>query len=142
MYVPPPLPAEQLPTEWACAQAFISRGFMHAMLCCNGLVVSLFHFIQRQVVKGYTDPKLLEMMLYVLVAMCNYDALHPSSALPAQPGSVVQFREWLQTRGSHSSTQEQQMGCLRDLFWREMTVNDSRSESRIVDVRARRRGDV
>lgn len=157
MYVPPPLPAEQWPVEWASAQAFISRGFMHSLLCCNELVVSLFHFIQRQVVKGYSDPKLLEMMLYVIVVMCNFDALHPSSSLPEQPGSVKRFREWLRTRerqssaqkeqvgclsNCQSSTQKEQTGCLRDLLWRELVVNDSRPESRIVDVRNGRRSDA
>lgn len=130
---------------------------MHSLLCCNELVVSLFHFIQRQVVKGYSDPKLLEMMLYVIVVMCNFDALHPSSSLPEQPGSVERFREWLRTRerqssaqkeqvgclsNCQSSTQKEQTGCLRDLLWRELVVNDSRPESRIVDVRNGRRSDA
>ena len=156
MYVPPPLPAEQWPVEWASAQAFISRGFMHSLLCCNELVVSLFHFIQRQIVKGYSDPK-LEMMLYVIVVMCNFDALHPSSSLPEQPGSVERFREWLRTRerqssaqkeqvgclsNCQSSTQKEQTGCLRDLLWRELVVDGSRSESRIVDVRTGRWSDA
>ena len=157
MYVPPPLPAEQWPVELACAQAFISRGFMHSLLCCNELVVSLFHFIQRQIVKGYSDPKLLEMMLYVIVVMCNFDALHPFSSLPEQPGSVERFREWLRTRerqssaqkeqtgclsDCQSSTQKEQTGCLRDLLWRELVVDGSRSESRIVDVRTGRWSDA
>lgn len=130
---------------------------MHSLLCCNELVVSLFHFIQRQVVKGYSDPKLLEMMLYVIVVMCNFDALHPSSSLPEQPGSVERFREWLRTRerqssaqkeqvgclsDCQSSTQKEQTGCLRDLLWRELVVNDSRPESRIVDVRNGRWSDA
>ena len=130
---------------------------MHSLLCCNELVVSLFHFIQRQVVKGYSDPKLLEMMLYVIVVMCNFDALHPSSSLPEQPGSVERFREWLRTRerqssaqkeqvgclsNCQSSTQKEQTGCLRDLLWRELVVNDSRPESRIVDVRNGRWSDA
>ena len=130
---------------------------MHSLLCCNELVVSLFHFIQRQVVKGYSDPKLLEIMLYVIVVMCNFDALHPSSSLPEQPGSVERFREWLRTRerqssaqkeqvgclsNCQSSTQKEQTGCLRDLLWRELVVNDSRPESRIVDVRNGRRSDA
>ena len=130
---------------------------MHSLLCCNELVVSLFHFIQRQIVKGYSDPKLLEMMLYVIVVMCNFDALHPFSSLPEQPGSVERFREWLRTRerqssaqkeqvgclsNCQSSTQKEQTGCLRDLLWRELVVNDSRPESRIVDVRAGRRSDA
>lgn len=130
---------------------------MHSLLCCNELVVSLFHFIQRQVVKGYSDPKLLEMMLYVIVVMCNFDALHPSSSLPEQPGSVERFREWLRTRerqssaqkeqtgclsDCQSSTQKEQTGCLRDLLWRELVVDGSRSESRIVDVRNGRRSDA
>lgn len=130
---------------------------MHSLLCCNELVVSLFHFIQRQVVKGYSDPKLLEMMLYVIVVMCNFDALHPSSSLPEQPGSVERFREWLRTRerqssaqkeqvgclsNCQSSTQKEQTGCLRDLLWRELVVNDSRPESRIVDVRTGRWSDA
>ena len=130
---------------------------MHSLLCCNELVVSLFHFIQRQIVKGYSDPKLLEMMLYVIVVMCNFDALHPSSSLPEQPGSVERFREWLRTRerqssaqkeqvgclsNCQSSTQKEQTGCLRDLLWRELVVNDSRPESRIVDVRNGRRSDA
>lgn len=130
---------------------------MHSLLCCNELVVSLFHFIQRQIVKGYSDPKLLEMMLYVIVVMCNFDALHPSSSLPEQPGSVERFREWLRTRerqssaqkeqtgclsDCQSSTQKEQTGCLRDLLWRELVVNDSRPESRIVDVRNGRWSDA
>lgn len=130
---------------------------MHSLLCCNELVVSLFHFIQRQVVKGYSDPKLLEMMLYVIVVMCNFDALHPSSSLPEQPGSVERFREWLRTRerqssaqkeqvgclsNCQSSTQKEQTGCLRDLLWRELVVDGSRSESRIVDVRTGRWSDA
>lgn len=130
---------------------------MHSLLCCNELVVSLFHFIQRQVVKGYSDPKLLEMMLYVIVVMCNFDALHPSSSLPEQPGSVERFREWLRTRerqssaqkeqtgclsDCQSSTQKEQTGCLRDLLWRELVVDGSRSESRIVDVRTGRWSDA
>lgn len=130
---------------------------MHSLLCCNELVVSLFHFIQRQIVKGYSDPKLLEMMLYVIVVMCNFDALHPSSSLPEQPGSVERFREWLRTRerqssaqkeqvgclsNCQSSTQKEQTGCLRDLLWRELVVNDSRPESRIVDVRNGRWSDA
>lgn len=130
---------------------------MHSLLCCNELVVSLFHFIQRQIVKGYSDPKLLEMMLYVIVVMCNFDALHPSSSLPEQPGSVERFREWLRTRerqssaqkeqvgclsNCQSSTQKEQTGCLRDLLWRELVVNDSRPESRIVDVRTGRWSDA
>ena len=156
MYVPPPLPAEQWPIEWASAQAFISRGFIHSLVCCSELVVSLFHFIQRQIAKGYSDPKLLEMMLYVIVVMCNFDALHPSSSLPEQPGSVERFREWLRTRDRQSSAQKEQVGCLndcqsstqeqtgclRDLLWRELVVNGSRSESRIVDVRTGRRSDA
>lgn len=130
---------------------------MHSLLCCNELVVSLFHFIQRQVVKGYSDPKLLEMMLYVIVVMCNFDALHPSSSLPEQPGSVERFREWLRTRerqssaqkeqvgclsNCQSSTQKEQTGCLRDLLWRELVVDGSRPESRIVDVRNGRWSDA
>lgn len=130
---------------------------MHSLLCCNELVVSLFHFIQRQVVKGYSDPKLLEMMLYVIVVMCNFDALHPSSSLPEQPGSVERFRKWLRTRerqssaqkeqvgclsNCQSSTQKEQTGCLRDLLWRELVVDGSRSESRIVDVRTGRWSDA
>ena len=130
---------------------------MHSLLCCNELVVSLFHFIQRQIVKGYSDPKLLEMMLYVIVVMCNFDALHPSSSLPEQPGSVERFREWLRTRerqssaqkeqtgclsDCQSSTQKEQTGCLRDLLWRELVVDGSRSESRIVDVRTGRWSDA
>ena len=130
---------------------------MHSLLCCNELVVSLIHFIQRQIVKGYSDPKLLEMMLYVIVVMCNFDALHPSSSLPEQPGSVERFREWLRTRerqssaqkeqvgclsNCQSSTQKEQTGCLRDLLWRELVVDGSRSESRIVDVRTGRRSDA
>ena len=130
---------------------------MHSLLCCNELVVSLFHFIQRQIVKGYSDPKLLEMMLYVIVVMCNFDALHPSSSLPEQPGSVERFRKWLRTRerqssaqkeqvgclsNCQSSTQKEQTGCLRDLLWRELVVNDSRPESRIVDVRTGRWSDA
>ena len=134
-----------------------SRIVLHSLLCCNELVVSLFHFIQRQIVKGYSDPKLLEMMLYVIVVMCNFDALHPSSSLPEQPGSVERFREWLRTRerqssaqkeqtgclsDCQSSTQKEQTGCLRDLLWRELVVDGSRSESRIVDVRTGRWSDA
>ena len=40
---------------------------MHALLACETLTASLFHFIHRQIVSGYSDPKLLEMLFYTLL---------------------------------------------------------------------------
>ena len=58
---------------------------MHALLACETLTASLFHFIHRQIVSGYSDPKLLEMLFYTLLTLCNFDALHAASSIPQAP---------------------------------------------------------
>lgn len=68
---------------------------MHALLACETLTASLFHFIHRQIVSGYSDPKLLEMLFYTLLTLSNFDALHASSSIPQAPTDVDAFRRWL-----------------------------------------------
>lgn len=75
---------------------------MHALLACETLTASLFHFIHRQIVSGYSDPKLLEMLFYTLLTLCNFDALHASSSIPQGPTDVDAFRRWLDECGEGS----------------------------------------
>ena len=75
---------------------------MHALLACETLTASLFHFIHRQIVSGYSDPKLLEMLFYTLLTLCNFDALHAASSIPQAPTDVDAFRRWLDECGEGS----------------------------------------
>ena len=75
---------------------------MHALLACETLTASLFHFIHRQIVSGYSDPKLLEMLFYTLLTLCNFDALHAASSIPQGPTNVDAFRRWLDECGEGS----------------------------------------
>ena len=75
---------------------------MHALLACETLTASLFHFIHRQIVSGYSDPKLLEMLFYTLLTLCNFDALHAASSIPQGPTDVDAFRRWLDECGEGS----------------------------------------
>ena len=113
---------------------------MHALLACETLTASLFHFIQRQIVSGYSDPKLLEMLFYTLLTLGNYDALHPSSSIPQAATDVDTFRQWLadarDAKESAKSGGAQQTGCLRDLLWREVRAQEAPQGRRVVDVRA------
>ena len=75
---------------------------MHPPLACETLTASLFHFIHRQIVSGYSDPKLLEMLFYTLLTLCNFDALHAASSIPQGPTNVDAFRRWLDECGEGS----------------------------------------
>ena len=75
---------------------------MHALLACETLTASLFHFIHRQIVSGYSDPKLLEMLFYTLLTLCNFDALHAASSIPQAPTDVDAFRRGLDECGEGS----------------------------------------
>ena len=131
---------------------------MHALLACETLTASLFHFIHRQIVSGYSDPKLLEMLFYTLLTLCNFDALHASSSIPQAPTDVDAFRRWLdecgegskekgaeegevdntvkgEERSEEGNTKQSTTGCLRDLLWREVKAQEAPQGRRVVDVR-------
>ena len=46
----------------------------HRILTCPALVTLEYHLLQQQIVRGYSDPKLLEMLLYLLQAQTRIDA--------------------------------------------------------------------
>lgn len=131
---------------------------MHALLACETLTASLFHFIHRQIVSGYSDPKLLEMLFYTLLTLCNFDALHAASSIPQGPTNVDAFRRWLdecgegskekgaeedaegntvkgEERSEEGNTKQSTTGCLRDLLWREVKAQEAPQGRRVVDVR-------
>ena len=131
---------------------------MHALLACETLTASLFHFIHRQIVSGYSDPKLLEMLFYTLLTLCNFDALHAASSIPQGPTDVDAFRRWLdecgegskekgeeedaegntvkgEERSEEGNTKQSTTGCLRDLLWREVKAQEAPQGRRVVDVR-------
>lgn len=124
---------------------------MHALLACETLTASLFHFIHRQIVSGYSDSKLLEMLFYTLLTLCNFDALHASSSIPQAPTDVDAFRQWLDEGGEkkeerstvkgeerseeRSTAKQSTTGCLRDLLWREVKAQEAPQGRRVVDVR-------
>lgn len=84
---------------------------MHALLACETLTASLFHFIHRQIVSGYSDPKLLEMLFYTLLTLCNFDALHAASSIPQGPTNVDAFRRWLDECGEGSKEKGAEEGA-------------------------------
>lgn len=131
---------------------------MHALLACETLTASLFHFIHRQIVSGYSDPKLLEMLFYTLLTLCNFDALHAASSIPQGPTNVDAFRRWLdecgegskkkgaeedaegntvkgEERSEEGNTKQSTTGCLRDMLWREVKAQEAPQGRRVVDVR-------
>ena len=112
---------------------------MHALLSGETFTASLFHFIHRQIVSGYSDPKLLEMLFYTLLTMCNYDALHPSTSIPQAATDVDAFRRWLADVKDVEKTGDgiqSATGCLRDLLWREVKVQEAPQGRRVVSVGA------
>lgn len=111
---------------------------MHALLACETFIASLFHFIHKQITSGYSDPKLLEMLFYTLLTMCNYDALHPSSSIPQAATDVDAFRRWLadeqEVEKTDDRTPQSTTGCLRDLLWREVKAQEAPQGRRVVSV--------
>ena len=56
---------------------FISRSLAHRVLTCPALVTLEYHLLQQQILKGYSDPKLLEILLYLLQAQLSLRGSNP-----------------------------------------------------------------
>ena len=58
----------------------------HRILTCPALVTLEYHLLQQQIVRGYSDPKLLEMLLYLLQA---HTTLHGSTPISVEYDASV-----------------------------------------------------
>lgn len=56
-----------------------SSHLAHRILTCPALVTLEYHLLQQQIMRGYSDPKLLEMLLYLLQAQTTLRGSSPVS---------------------------------------------------------------
>ena len=59
-YEVPPFPEECYP-------------FTHLLLASSSIPAFLFHMLQNQIAQNYADPKLIEMLLYLVQAIARFD---------------------------------------------------------------------
>lgn len=79
---------------------------MHTLLASGTTVEFLFHMLQKQIAQNYADPKLIEMLVYLVQAIARFDRTYGKTSYCAELVGVTigitcrrgSFRNWLETR--------------------------------------------
>lgn len=113
---------------------------MHTLLASGTTVEFLFHMLQKQIAQNYADPKLIEMLVYLVQAIARFDRTYGKTSYCAEigwryesesPVDVDSFRNWLETReidfAKHTPSKEVS-GWLRDALWQEVQVTECPSQ--------------
>ena len=63
--------------------------FLHSLLSSNAILAFVYHSLQTQILSGYEDLKLIEMLFYLIQVYSRFDELYGKKSRPLAPCGML-----------------------------------------------------